>query len=241
MYLYIKIHILVKNYISLLISSLALVVFFSCADTQVDNNIRVLVKGSVTDQNNVPIADAYISVKTDANAQGASTVLLAEGFSDDLGAFQITSLFGSNDLFFIDVEFENQYSTYTYKTSTLNFRPDDLIFDLQTIQLKKISRFTINIDRESGPTNILEFSFNYLEPNCFQTYDEGVLNEMETFCFEERTFSRTLNDDNPILENRRLFLPLGSVVEFRYSINQEPEQVEIVTVDTEDYEFTFSY
>ena len=216
-------------------------VVFSCAETQIDNNIRVLINGNVVDQNNQNIPNATIQIFADANATGAERVLLGEGESDADGNFSVTSLFGPNDLFYAEVTLSDQFSSYRYQTNTEEFTPFDLTFNLETVQLNELTTLTYNITRESEENNTLQYSFMYFDADCIEVYEEGVLDESQSFCNTMRTTGATLNNLAPNAENRSLIVPLQSEVEFRYSINDGATVSEIITVNSADYAFEFSY
>lgn len=127
-----------------------------------------------------------------------------------------------------------------YSTNTSDYLPQDLIFDLQTITLKTLSNFNYKISRESPQGTQLRFSFKYKSESCFEFFDEGVLDPIKTNCFTEVSTGRFLNDDNPEIINNFL-TPLNSEIEFRYTINDEPEVIETFIIDEENYEFEFSY
>lgn len=220
---------------------LMLIVVFSCENTEIQNNIRVLVQGNVVDQNAQPIANASIKVYADADAYGADRVLLGEGVSDALGNFSVTSLFGPNDLFLVDVSLNNLYSTYRYQTNTEEFTPNDLTFNLETVELKALSSFTYNIIRESGEGNTLQYNFTYFDANCTEIFEEGVLDESQSYCNSMRVTGSTLNNLSPNIENRSFIVPLQSQVEFTYSLNEGEEVSEIITINSSDYAFEFSY
>lgn len=215
-------------------------ILLSCAETEVDNNVRVLVTGKIVDQNNNPIENATIEIVTDANSNGALPVLLAEGTSHTSGNFEITSLFGSNSLFFIEISTEN-YSTYTYKTNTSEFRPEDLTFNLGDITLKRLSKFDYSITRQSPLGTTLDFSFSYISPNCIEVFNEGILNTNESFCFEDNFISRSLNDNFPDITNQSFFTGLNETVQFTYRINDGEELEELLIIDSENYVFEFTY
>ncbi len=212
-----------------------------CAETQVDNNVRVLVEGRVVDQNNNPIENASIKVVTDAGFQGASPVTLAEGFSNASGNFEMVSLFGSNSIFYIEVSNGFDYSYYEYFTSTSEFRPDDLTFNINTAILNKLSTFNYSIVRQSTLDTTINFSFRFNNPFCREFYSDGVLDENQNSCFEERLVSRNFNEDFTGTFERSFSVSQGDTVIFTYSINGGPEQEEILTIDSEEYDFQFEY
>ena len=220
---------------------LMLVAVFSCEDTIIEDNIRVLVHGSVVDQNAEPITNASIKVYADADAFGADRVLLGEGVSDASGNFNITSLFGPNELFLVDVSSGDQYSTYRYQTNTEEFTPGDLTFNLQTVALKEMTNFTYNIIRESAEGNTLYYRFTYLDANCTEVYEEGALSDSLSYCNTTRVTGSTLDDTYPNAENIGFIVPLQSQVEFSYRLNEGEEISEIITINSVDYAFQFSY
>ncbi|MEF3079522.1 carboxypeptidase-like regulatory domain-containing protein [Winogradskyella poriferorum] len=220
---------------------LILIAVFSCEDTEIQNNIRVLVTGNVTDQNTQPIANASIRVYADADAFGADRVLLGEGVSDASGNFSVTALFGPNELFLVDISFGDQFSTYRYQTNTEEFTPNNLTFNLETVELKSITNFNYNIIRESGEDNTLQYSFSYFDADCVEVYEDGVLNETQSNCNSMRFIGSTLNNLSPNAENRSFVVPLQSQVEFTYSLNEGDEVSEIITINSADYAFEFSY
>lgn len=220
---------------------LIIIAFFSCEDTEIENNIRVLIHGNVVDQNAQPIADASIRVYADANAVGADRVLLGEGVSNATGNFSVTSLFGPNDLFLVDISLNDQFSTYRYQTNTEEFTPFDLTFNLETVELNELATFTYNIIRESGENNTLQYRFTYFDSNCIEVYEEGVLDESQSFCNSLRFTGSNLNNLSPNAENRTFIVPIQSQVEFTYSINEGEEVSEMITINSADYAFEFSY
>jgi hypothetical protein len=230
-----------KKFVRSVFTIAMLFILVGCGRTEISNDIRVLIKGEIIDEDNQPIPNAAIQVYTDANVSGAQRALLGEGLSDDLGNFSITSLFGANTLFYIDIFVDDNYSTYRYQTNTDEFIPNDLIFDLQTVELYQLSVFNYNIIRESGSDNTLEFSFRYIEPRCNVVYDEGVFNVSQSSCNEDRLIYNSLNNLVPNAENRELIVPFQSQIEFIYSINGEDSISEIINVNAIDYEFQFSY
>ncbi|WP_138434378.1 carboxypeptidase-like regulatory domain-containing protein [Winogradskyella algicola] len=220
---------------------LILIAVFSCEDTEIQNNIRVLVTGNVIDQNAQPIANANVKVYADADAFGADRVLLGEGVSNASGSFNITSLFGPNQLFLVDISSGAQYSTYRYQTNTEEFTPGDLTFNLQTVALNAMTNFTYNIIRESGESNTLYYRFTYFDANCTEVYEEGILNESLSNCDNTRVIGSTLDDASPNAENISFVVPLQSQVEFSYRFNEDDEISEFITVNSADYAFQFSY
>lgn len=215
--------------------------FVGCEETQIDNDIRVLVKGNVIDQTSSPVSNAHIEVYTDTNSSLSDRVLVGEGYSNAAGEFNVTSLFGPNDLFYILISADNQYSTYRYQTSTEEYTPNDLLFDLHTVELAQLAVFNYSITKESDDDMTLDYIFRFIEPYCFEIYEEDVINETASSCFEVKQFSGQLNNLNPNVEDGQILVPLQSQVEFIYSINEGEQTSQIIDVNTLEHAFQFNY
>ena len=214
---------------------------FGCGETDVSNNRRVLVKGNIVDQNNIPVQDALVSVYTDSNFYSASEFLLGEGFSNNQGLFEITSLFGSNELFYVTISLDNDYAIYKYETNTENYIPNDLVFDLQTVELKQLSTFNYTITRTSGDDNSLSFSLTYINPFCNEIYEEGIIDQFQSSCYFETTRNNILNNNIPNIVEAQLKVPVDTTVEFTYSINNGEEVTEIFNINSTSFDFEFTY
>jgi hypothetical protein len=216
-------------------------IFIGCVETQIENDIRVLVNGRVVNQDNSPIADAHIEVYTDANAFNADRIKVGEGFSEANGNFSVTSLFGANDLFYVLVSSGDAYATYRYQTTTETYVPDDLVFDIETVELAQLAVFKYTITRESGEDAILDYSFRFIEPSCTEVFNEATLDVENSQCYEVRQISRQLNNSFPNIEDSQFIVPLQSQIEFVYSINNTESISQIIDVNTLEYEFQFNY
>ena len=111
---------------------------------------------------------------------------------------------------------------------------------MSTVRLAETSNFNVNIIKESTGDTALDFSFTYIQPNCFEVFEQGVIIEGQSTCFPEATFSRTLNIDLPET-NRQILIPLNSTVMFTYSLDGGEETQELITVNSANYVFEFSY
>lgn len=214
---------------------------FSC-DVYLEDDTRILVEGTILDQNNSPISGAKISVQTKRSnySGGENQYILGEGYSNADGYFSVISLYDGDEDFAIEIDGGDTYSTYVYKTNTLDYTPLDLTFNLETVHLKKTATFNYNIVRTSGESNTLRYSFHYMESFCLEYYEGTTLNEFQSSCYQERVVSQTLNDSNPDVE-WLLNTPLGEAIEFTYSINEQPEITEVITINQANYDFTFNY
>lgn len=218
-----------------------LISVLSCAETQIENDIRVVVKGNILDQLNTPVSGALVQVFTDADAPGATNILVGEGLSDESGNFFVTSLFGPNALFYVVITSDNQFSTYRYQTNTESFTPLDLVFDLDTVSLQRLAAFNYTISRETSSDDILNFNINSIDPGCIEVYEEGIFNAVESSCLELTQISRQLNNLSPSILEGVIYAPLQSQVEFTYSINDGDDVTETITLNSPQNAFELNY
>ncbi|WP_179316689.1 hypothetical protein [Winogradskyella undariae] len=218
-----------------------LLAVLSC-EVRLEDNTRVLVEGKIIDQDNLPIVDAKISVLTRRGnfSGGQNQFILGEGYSTLDGTFSVVSFYNKDEDFAIEINAGENYGTYIYKTNTLDFTPSDLTFNLETVRLKRLANFNYNIVRTSGEGNSISFRFKYNEGFCLEYYEGTTLNELQSICFEEHILNRALNDGNPDAESV-LRVPLDESIEFVYTINNGSEITEIITINEENYDFTFNY
>ncbi|WP_411766316.1 hypothetical protein [Winogradskyella sp. A3E31] len=224
-----------------------LLILFNC-EVRFEDDTRILIKGQTLDEQGSPIPDAEVSVFTRRRTgsffvpgpQGTDEFLLGRNFSSNDGNFSVTSLFDKDDDFSIEIDAGDYYSKYVYRTTTVNYTPDDLIFDLDTVELIRLGQVNYSITRTSGDGNSIQFSFKFKDAICVEVYDAGELALNEGFCFEDRTETGSLNDNRPDVE-QSFFAPLNSTIEFTYSINGEPEVTETFILTDSTYAFNFNY
>lgn len=212
----------------------------NCGRTDIANNTRVLVKGRVVDADNNPVSNAIIQVYTIGSSYSSDTILIGSGETNSTGDYEITSLFGRNESFSIEIELDNTYSRYAYRTNTINYTPENLTFDIPDVTLVKLSNFNYDISRTSGLDTTLSYSFNFISPECVEFYDEGELNSDLSQCFMQLNRGGILNTNNPDV-TRSLAVPLNTFVEFSYAINDGTTMTQSLFIDTENYEFDFTY
>ena len=91
------------------------------------------------------------------------------------------------DLFYILISADNQYSTYRYQTSTEEYTPNDLLFDLQTVELAQLAVFNYSITKESDDDMTLDYIFRFIEQGTqLVEYEDGVGNN-ESVTYAVRT------------------------------------------------------
>lgn len=221
---------------------LAILFLVSCGPPEFEKNIRILVKGKVVDGDDAPISNVNINIYTEraTGVFSSGNYLLGTGSSEDDGTFSVISLFDRDEEFQIEIHGEQSLSSYFYLRDTKNHPTQNLIYDLGTITLNKLAQINYNITRTSPSNTELRYTFQYLDTECFQVFDNKGLNLVESRCLEEVNLNKVLSENRPEI-SRSFITLLGSVVSFTYSINNEPEVTETFTVDAEDYEFNFSY
>ncbi|WP_299121731.1 hypothetical protein [uncultured Winogradskyella sp.] len=212
-------------------------------EVRLENDTRIMVTGVVLDQNNSPIPEAKISIATKRGSGiggGQSQYILGEGYSKSNGSFSVISFYDKDEDFAIEVDAGEIYSRYVYKNNTEDYTPVDLTFSLGEITLKKLANFNYNVIRTSGDGNTITFRIRYIDPVCLETYEGTILNELQTYCFQEEVINRSLGNNLPNLESNLRVL-FGESIEFAYSINDEPEITQIITIDEENYDFSLNY
>ncbi len=235
-----------------ILSKTFFLIIFTCllqCEVPYKDNTRLLIKGKIVDENNQPILNSEIKVfvRRDSDflfSLGASNendgVFLGRATSANDGTFSIITLLGEDEDFVIEIYGGDDYSKYMYRTNTETFIPDDYLIDLETIILARRAAFEFNITRTSPTGTELQYNFDYFSIPCLEVYDNGVLNEEETSCYEQRNRNRFLNDERPDSLGD-FFSFLGSEVVFTYSINGQPEVTEILTIDETEVQFNFNY
>lgn len=228
---------------------LLFILFLLQCEVPFENNARLLIKGQIVDENNQPISNSQINVfvrrgenflyNSDPSNED-SGVLLGATTSDIDGTFSLITLLGKDEDFVIEVYGGEDFSKYMYRTNTEAYIPDDYLIDLETISLPKKAFFEFNIIRSSPAGTELQYNFNYTSIPCLEVYEDGVLNEVETSCYKQMNRSRFLDDERPDASGDFLSF-LGANVIFTYSINDQPEVVEVLTIDDINFEFNFNY
>ncbi|WP_372752798.1 hypothetical protein [Mariniflexile sp.] len=216
-----------------------------CGPPTFEKDTRVLVKGSVLDENNNPISDAEVNVYTRRSTSlfdsYGSSFLLGKDYTQQDGTFSVTSLFDRNEDFYIEIKNGDRFSNYIYTTNTEEYLPANLEFNLDTVFLRQLATFNYNITRTTSTQGTtLRFSFLLKNTSCFEVYDNGVLVTLQSSCYEDFTLGGSLNDVVPDLSSTYKTL-LGTTIVFKYSLNNEPEITETFIIDKENYDFNFTY
>lgn len=211
-----------------------------------EKNTRIFVKGNVLDEKGIPIDKARIIVNTATgyyfSLYGPSDrdFLLGENFSQSNGDFSVFSLFDRDEDFNIAIDAGEVFSNYIYRVDTEDYIPSDFTFDLGDIKLSRRAEVTFNITRSSPLGTKFRFSFRFSSPNYVAYYIGDDLDE------EKTKFSNILEqsfflDENESEISGNINSLLGSEVIFTYQVNDDSEKSETFIINTEDYEFNFSY
>lgn len=221
--------------------------FFNC-DVKFDNDVRIEVSGKIIDESSEPMANINVGVYTSSGRLsgffpleiGRNQLLLGRGNSNEFGDFSVTSLFDSNQDFFIFIDGKNEYTDYIYSENTFGYTPDDYLYNLEEVQLKKRAAVNVNITRTSPAGTILDFTITYQTPFCEEIFINGVLDNESSFCFKPDNFFSTLNDDNPNFAYSFDSFKTG-IVQLTYTINNGVQTNETFTISEEDYNINFNY
>jgi hypothetical protein len=211
-------------------------------------NVRVQVIGNLVSDNGEPISEAKIGVYTRRTggfitapgSTGSDEFLLGRNYSVQDGSFEVNSLYDRDSDFSIIISNDNNHANYIYSTSTVNYDPEDLTFDLQTVTLPRLAIINYNFMRTSGEGNTFEFGFNFKDNTCYEYFIAGVLDASLSRCYEDRFLNRTLNDNSPDVDWSFTAL-YDTEVEFTYSINGQDPITENFTINQDNYELTLNY
>lgn len=206
---------------------------------------RVLVKGNIEDANGASISNAEILVYA-KKGNGYPTAIeedknmLGSGFSDAQGNFSVTSALAIDDEFTVEIKATDDYSLYVFQTDTEEYVPHSLIYSIPTVTLHQIATINYNITKTSIDDNSLQCWFRYVGNYCFEVYNSDGLDGNRSDCPSSKFLSRNLTVNNPDTDGN-FTTQLGSIIEFTYSLNGEPNVSEFITINDLTHEFTFTY
>jgi hypothetical protein len=223
-------------------------IVLSC-EVQFDRNVRIESAGSVIDENNAAMPNVFVGVYTESArftgfypspGAGSNRFLLGSGFSNETGSFSVTSLFDSDQDFFIFVDGEESHTSYLYSTNTYKFEPENFLFNLGEIELKSKAQTNVNITRSSPPGTTLDFLIIYQSPLCEEVFVNGELDEDLTNCYREETILRNLDDDDPDYTGSFNSFVSGTI-KFIYRINGGSQITENFVINQANYDVDFTY
>lgn len=231
-----------------LLKLIIILFFLGCQPREFEKNTRILITGSVVDQNNSPIDSAAIQVFTDDEVGSIFNIFpfvptanqifnLASTRTNLLGEFSSVSLLNRSNNFIVSVEKNENYASYLFKTSFLDYTPDDLTLNLNPITLKEKSNFELIVINQNPASNIT-ITFNYEIPYCAEIYEEGILQEEVSYCYPLETFTVSLQGED---FSRNFISTAGSSIQINYSINSQPEIVETIILNQSENVVTITY
>ena len=245
-------HILVLNLLMrtafFLLKLIIILFFLGCQPKEFEKNTRILITGSVVDQNNSPIDGASIQVLTDDEVGSIFNIFpfvptanqifnLASTQTNQLGEFSVVSLLNRSNNFIVSVDKDDNYAPYLFRTSVLDYTPNNLTFNLNSISLKEKSNFDLILINQNPSSNIT-ITFNYEIPFCAEIYEEGILQEDVSYCYPLETFTVSLQGED---FSRSFISTSGSGIQISYSINSQPEIVETIILNQSENVVTITY
>lgn len=222
----------------------------SC-EPEIRDDRRILVKGSIVDSQNNPVAN--ISVR----CQAYSTIL-GQAVTDANGQFQFTSLEveSYNPLnILVNVKSNNYYndgydyydggfnydltenSDYSGKQYFSNFqnRPA-ATYNLEKIQLNEAARLALLFTNIPGDNNAIAYKLEYDSAICLVNLN---LNDSEECHFDDDFYQQL--DINSTNFQINLNSQLGTTVILKYILNNEPEQSISIPLTNLENTYVFEY
>lgn len=206
----------------------------SCEKLDITDNERILVKGTVVDQNGNPLKD--IPFFTEAFSK-----VLASTHSDANGKFEFTSLNVNNTPLKVLVNIghewdnENEFIQYSSRIYTSQLGNRNLLIDLGTITLGEVGTLSIYLRNESGENN-LEYSLSYPSTICRISLSGSGNNSCDRDQTENGSYGPTSQNQN--ISRGSI---VGSVALFEYSLNNEPKQTIEIPVTNPPTNYVFEY
>lgn len=231
-----------------LLKLIIILFFLGCRPKEFEKNTRILITGSVVDQDNSPIDSASIQVLTDDEVGSIFNIFplvptanqifnLGSSSTNQFGDFSIVSLLNRSNNFIVSVEKNENYAPYLFKTSVLDYTPDDLTISLNSITLKEKLNFKLIVINQNPSSNIT-ITLNYEIPYCAEIYEEGILQEDVSYCYSLETFTVSLQGED---FSRSFISTSRSSIQISYSINSQPEIVETIILNQSENVVTFTY
>ena len=225
---------------------ISVLILKSCGPPEFEKNTRILSKGVLQNQNGEPLSGIEVSVYTRAfNGEfyvfgsNEDDYLLGNGFSNANGLFSVTSLFDKDDDFYIYVNGGDNYSSYIFKTTTEDYIPNDLTFDLGSITLEKLATVQFQITNSTPSETPFYFSFTHKDKNCLEIFEEGILDISQDFCHTDSVLGFSFNENNPERSGEFITL-LDSEVTIYYTNNDDIEVTETIIIDQENFVYEFT-
>lgn len=224
---------------------LGLFLLFQSCYVQIVDNRRVLITGTIVDNDNNPISN--IKVRSQTHGE-----ILGETVSDANGQFQFTSLESeSNYSFDIMVNLKtyssgwhddnNPWLLENPDFSAKNFynysgTRNKLNYNLGTIQLSAPAQFSLFLNNIRGDNNTVSFKLEYEAAICKIDLNLG---DFENCYYEDESYRRL--DQNTENFEINIESRLGTTLLFKYKLNNDPEQIISIPLTNPENSYVFEY
>jgi hypothetical protein len=222
-------------------------ILFSCED--VENNRRLLVQGNFISDSITPVSDVEVFTTFANNTSISSTSnFIGQGFSDDDGKFQLTSLVPKeqnmnlvlNRNFFVNQQGNSINSPYIlFEIERELFQDIDKI-SLDDFYIPVRSSLDVNITKTSTENAELIWSLTYNEFICEQYIDDPLDLRNLSFCEQTNTTGFINNDQNPSF-SRNITTVTNTNAVFLYSLNGQSEEQILIPINNPSTTFEFEY
>ncbi len=231
---------------------LGILMLLQSCEPDVRDDFRILVKGSIVDSQNNPVANISVRCQTYG-------IILGQAVSDANGQFQFTSLDvdSYNPLnILVNVKSDNYYydGGYNYYEGGFNYdltenadysakqyfsnlqnRPA-ATYNLGKIQLNQAARLAVLFTNIPGDNNAVAYKLEYDSAICLVDLN---LNDSEDCHFDDDFYQQL--DINSSNFQINLNSQLGTTVLFKYILNNEPEQIISIPLTNFENTYVFEY
>lgn len=232
-----------KNVLHLFLFLAFSLMFMQCGPDY-QTNKRVLIKGQLQNSNGEPLGNIDVSAftLTDNYFQGnqPNGYLLGRNKSQVDGSIAVVCLLDVESDFFVRVNGIEDYIDFSYVFKTDLPEPENLVVDMGTVTLRKKARVTFYFTRTSPVGTTIDYTISYQNPFCAVVYEDNNLLSEESSCYEQITITNNQDSDNTTFMNVFESV-LGSNFTFTYSIDNQPEITETITIDQSNFTYEFTY
>lgn len=226
----------------------------------VENNRRIVFTGNLIDDAQNPIPNTLVYLEGRDFVGGAflyssseDSHNLGEDYTNQVGKFQVVSLKSSTNIlhinrpdnFYFD-DNEGIITEYIEPTS-LGFTSIDFVnvsgsMDLGELQLHRKATFNLKIAKVTTNNDSLKWQFSYTHASCYYFFENGILLEEESTCYENfaDNYPQLQDISDPYFENTYQTI-IGGTATFTYQINNETEQVIEFNIDEPQENYVFEF
>lgn len=185
------------------------ILFCSC-DYTAEENLRWQLKGTVVDDNLIPIQNAIVSLQT-------RRLTLLSALTNPQGQINANTL-AFNDELILEIKKEG-FGDYR-KVSNSNFFVENNTLDFQSQLLVRKSVINLKLSNTSNVSQAIPFNVSYTNPDCYILIDtNGGVDDINSQC--NRLIENSFNLQNSVLNSNisRYEVATGSPFTVRYLIN----------------------